>query len=152
MSRKYLPACVSLLLHNLTFSFNTIHSTEKTYLLCNVKYHCAADLLFEWFGFDQTYKSPSNSTQAKQLNPNQSNRRSVVQWYFPLWSKWVFSVFFISPFYFINSTRFNLPLFILRTFNLSTNLSLRIEWIFAPEDKKNLDVFSAESALVLVHN
>ena len=24
-------------------------------------------------------------------NPNWSNRRSAVQWYFPLWSKWVFS-------------------------------------------------------------
>ena len=50
-----------------------------------------ADLVFDWFGFAQTCKSLSNSTQTKKLNPNQSNRRSAVQWYFPLRSKWVFS-------------------------------------------------------------
>ena len=35
---------------------------------------------FDWFGFDQTCKSES----AKQLNPNQSNKRSAIQsvlWY-----------------------------------------------------------------------
>ena len=31
------------------------------------------------------------SKQAKQLSPNKQNRRSAVQWYFPLRSKWVFS-------------------------------------------------------------
>ena len=34
------------------------------------KYQCTADLLFDWFGFDQTSKSLSNSTQAKQINPS----------------------------------------------------------------------------------
>ena len=63
--------------------------TENTHLLCK-GYRCMADLLFDWFGFDQTCKSLSNSTQAKKLNPSQSNRRSSVQWYSPLRSKWVF--------------------------------------------------------------
>ena len=43
------------------------------------KYHCTADFLFDFFGFDQTCKSVSNSTYTKQLNPNQSNRMSSVQ-------------------------------------------------------------------------
>ena len=43
------------------------------------------------FEFEQTCKSASNSTQAKQLNPNQSNKRAAIQWYFLLQSKWVFS-------------------------------------------------------------
>ena len=30
-------------------------------------------------------------------NPNRSNRRSAVQWYFPLQSKWVFSAQWIHP-------------------------------------------------------
>ena len=38
-----------------------------------------ADLLFDWFGFDQTSKADSNSTQAKQLNPNKISKRSAVQ-------------------------------------------------------------------------
>ena len=29
-----------------------------------------ADILFEWFAFDHTGKAVANSTQAKQLNPN----------------------------------------------------------------------------------
>ena len=64
--------------------------SEKSHLLFKGKYHCTNDLPFDWFGFDQTCKSLSNSTWAKQLNPNQSNRRSFVQWYSPVWSKWVF--------------------------------------------------------------
>ena len=32
-------------------------------------YHCMADLLFDWFGFDQTSKTVVHSTFAKQLNP-----------------------------------------------------------------------------------
>ena len=66
-----------------------------SHLLCEGNDHCMADLLFDWFGFDQTCKSQSNSTQAKQLNPNQSNRRSAIQWNFPLQSKWVFSGYLI---------------------------------------------------------
>ena len=35
---------------------------EKTHLLCKAKYNCIFDLLFDWFGFDQTCKSLSNPT------------------------------------------------------------------------------------------
>ena len=48
------------------------------------KHYCTADLLFEWFGFDQRSKTVVNSTKGKQLNPNKINRRSVAQCYFPL--------------------------------------------------------------------
>ena len=70
-----------------------MHWTENTHLLHKGKYHCLADLLFVWFGFNQTFKSVSNSIQSKQLNPNQSNRRSAVHWFIPLRNKnkWVFS-------------------------------------------------------------
>ena len=36
-------------------------------------------LLFDWFGFGRTSKSVVNLAFAKQLNPNQSNRRSALQ-------------------------------------------------------------------------
>ena len=52
---------------------------ENTHLLHKGKYHCTAALLFDRFGSDQTCKSLSNSTQAKQPNPNRSNRKSAVQ-------------------------------------------------------------------------
>ena len=45
------------------------------------EYHCMADPLFNWFGFDQTSKAVSISTYAKQLNPNKINKRSAIQWY-----------------------------------------------------------------------
>ena len=51
---------------------------SREHQLCKGKYHCLADLLFDWFGFDLTCKSLSNWTKAKQLNPNRSNRRSAV--------------------------------------------------------------------------
>ena len=38
-----------------------------------------ADLLFDWFGFDQTIKLVVHSTYPKQLNPNKINKRSVLQ-------------------------------------------------------------------------
>ena len=65
--------------------------SENTNLLCKGKYHWTAGLLFDQLGFGQTSKSVYSFNSTKQLNPNQSNRRSAVQWYFPLWSKWVFS-------------------------------------------------------------
>ena len=68
-----------------------VRAAKQRTLTYFVGYHCTADLLFDWFGFDQTCKSLSNSTQAKQLNHNQSNRRSAIQWYFPLRSMRVFS-------------------------------------------------------------
>ena len=67
-----------------------LHS-ENTQLLCKGKYHCTADLLFDRLGFGQTSKSVYSFNSTKQLNPN---RRSAVQWYFPLQSNWVFSVAF----------------------------------------------------------
>ena len=54
-----------------------------------------ADLLFDWFRFDQAIKSVNSFYMTKGLNPNKSNRRSAAQWYFPLQSKWVFSGGFI---------------------------------------------------------
>ena len=48
------------------------------------EYHCTADLLFEWFRFDQTSKTGVHSTIAKHLKPKKINRMPVVQWYFPL--------------------------------------------------------------------
>ena len=38
-------------------------------LLCKGKYHWTADLLFDWFVFNQVNKSIVDLTQAKQLNP-----------------------------------------------------------------------------------
>ena len=32
----------------------TFDYSENTHLLCKGKYHCMADLLFDWLGFDQT--------------------------------------------------------------------------------------------------
>ena len=64
---------------------------ENTHLLRKEKYHWTADLLFDQLGFGQTSKPVYSFNSTKQLNPNQTNRSSAVQWYFPLWSKWVFS-------------------------------------------------------------
>ena len=47
------------------------------------KYHCMADLLFNWLGFDQTSKYVANSTWENQLNSNKINS-SAVQRYFPI--------------------------------------------------------------------
>ena len=41
------------------------------------KYHCTAELLFNWFGFDQASKAVANSTIAKHLNQHKMNRTSV---------------------------------------------------------------------------
>ena len=69
------------------------HLPENTHLLRKGKYHCMAGLLFDRLGFGQTSKSVYSFNSTKQLNPNQSSRRSAVQWYFLLWSKWAFSAF-----------------------------------------------------------
>ena len=42
-------------------------------------------------GLDSTETSKYVTNSATQPNPNKINRRSAVQWSFPLWSKWVFS-------------------------------------------------------------
>ena len=43
------------------------------------KYHCTADFLIDWFGFDQTSKAFATSTKAKQLNPKKINMMSAEQ-------------------------------------------------------------------------
>ena len=43
---------------------------DNTDLHYNGKYHFTADLLFDWFGFDQASKAVDLSTKAKKLNPN----------------------------------------------------------------------------------
>ena len=71
---------------------------KNSSLLHKGKYHCLTDQLFDCLGFNQTCKSLSNTTEAKQLSPNQSNRRSAIQRYFPLRSKWVLSGGVLSAF------------------------------------------------------
>ena len=56
---------------------------EKTHLLCKGKYHRTADLLFDSFGFS-CFVVLKLSDLLVRTNPNQWNRRSAVQWYFPL--------------------------------------------------------------------
>ena len=65
--------------------------TESTHLLHKGKYHCTTDLLFDYFGFSSFAYVELDRDFQVWSNPNQSNRRSVVQWYFPLQCKWVFS-------------------------------------------------------------
>ena len=64
--------------------------TVNIHLHCKGKYHCTADLLFDWLEFSYFGYVELDSDLQVWSNPNQSNR-SVVQWYFPLRSKWVFS-------------------------------------------------------------
>ena len=45
---------------------------------------CMAELLLDWFGFDQTSKTLVQATKAKELITNKINTRSDVQLYFPL--------------------------------------------------------------------
>ena len=71
--------------------FCMFNLSENTHFLRKAKYHCMTDLQFDQLGFGQTSKSVYSFNSTKHLNPNQSNRRSAVQWYFPLQSKWVFS-------------------------------------------------------------
>ena len=58
------------------------------------EYHCMADLLFDLFRFGCFANAELTTDSIVWFNRNQSSRRSAVQWlqwYFPLWSKWVFS-------------------------------------------------------------
>ena len=43
------------------------------------KYHCMSDLMFDWFGLDQTSKTVVNSAEAKQLNLNKQSMRLAIQ-------------------------------------------------------------------------
>ena len=86
----YFKGCANVAI-NFSFGAPWYLQPENTQLLCKGKYHWMADLLFDQLGFGQTSKSVYSFNSTKQLNPNQSNRRSAVQWYFLLQSKWVFS-------------------------------------------------------------
>ena len=59
-----LPFCYFLYL------FLSINA-ESTHLLCKGKYHCTANLIFYWVGFNQTStKCDDNFNTTKLLNPN----------------------------------------------------------------------------------
>ena len=81
------------------------HQPENTHLLCKGKYQFTAVLLFVWFRFSYFACVELETFLLVCLNPNQSNRRSAVQWYFPLQSNWVFSAFYQSS----RLTHFDLP-------------------------------------------
>jgi hypothetical protein len=49
------------------------------------KYHCTVDLLFDWLGISCM---TTDNFFAKQTSPNQSNRRSTIQIYFPFSIPW----------------------------------------------------------------
>ena len=53
--------------------------TENTHLLRKGKYHCMADLLFDWFGFSCFVEMKLKTDLLVWPNPNWSNRRSAVQ-------------------------------------------------------------------------
>jgi hypothetical protein len=60
----------------------SLRNTNQGILKCR-KYHCTVDLLFDWFGISCMTTDNFLFLFAKQTNPNQSNRRSTVQRYFP---------------------------------------------------------------------
>ena len=55
-----------------------------THFVRGGKYHCMADLLFVLFGFSCFAYTELETYLLVWLNPNQSNRTSACQWYFPL--------------------------------------------------------------------
>ena len=61
----------------MSIAFDCVMHTENTHH--RGKYHRTADLLLDWFGFDQTSKAVANSTKAKQLNLKKINQRSAIQ-------------------------------------------------------------------------
>ncbi len=63
---------------------NSIHCIDIYMEYWRGKYHCTIDLLFDWFGISCMTTDIFCFIFAKQTDPNQSNRRSTVQWYFPL--------------------------------------------------------------------
>ena len=75
-------ACRNLLTRRkLRHNADVIFITENTHH--RGKDHCMADLLFDWFRFQQTSKTVNPSTKAKQLIASKINRRSPLQGYFP---------------------------------------------------------------------
>ena len=71
---------------------------ENTQLLHKRKLLWTADVLFVLFGINWFAYAELETYLLVGLNPNQSNRRSVVQWYFPLQSTWAFSTPLDYPF------------------------------------------------------
>ena len=57
---------------------------DNTHLLRKGKHHCMADLLFNWLGFSCFACVELDRYLQLWLNPNQSNRRSAIQFYFQL--------------------------------------------------------------------
>ena len=70
--RKFLirTSCVKTRMFSLSIS-------PRTLTVGGGKYHCMTDLLFDWFGIDQTSTTDTNSTWAKQMNSNKINRRKL---------------------------------------------------------------------------
>jgi hypothetical protein len=76
----------------LVVNLNNVCGVQEGALLANIrldfsvtnqgilkgKYHCAVDLLFDWFGIS-CMLTDNFYLFAKQANPNQLNRRSMVQ-------------------------------------------------------------------------
>ena len=52
------------------------HILENTHLLCKGKFHCTADLLFEWFGFARTSKSVVNKVSNGALEKKEMNNHT----------------------------------------------------------------------------
>ena len=78
---NYNSRFIGITIGNFTFSAKL----GNTHLHCNGKYYWMADFLFYLLCFCELGTDlPAGS------NPNQSKRRSGVQWCFPLQSKWVF--------------------------------------------------------------
>ncbi len=73
-------------LHMMTHIHTHTHTRISWHIctfMCYI-YYCSVDLLFECFGISCMTTYNFCFYLQKQTNPNQSNRRSTVQWYFPL--------------------------------------------------------------------
>ena len=57
----------------------SLYKAENTHLLRKGKYHCMADLLFDWFGFSCFVELKLSTDLLIWPNPNRSNRRSAIQ-------------------------------------------------------------------------
>ena len=55
---------------------------DNTHLIRKGKHHCMANLLFNWIGFSCFACVELDRDLQLWLNPNQSNRRSAIQFYF----------------------------------------------------------------------
>jgi len=61
-----------------------VNEANQGILKVVVSLYCSIDLLFDWFGISSMTTDNFCFYFAKRINSNQSNRRSTVQWYFPL--------------------------------------------------------------------